>query len=476
MADTDSTRWQGFTHKELYQLLHEGAGPTASAEPSRRWSEIAATLTEVGEDLAAALDRARAGWTGPAAGQAFNRLSGLAGWAQLTGGNAAEMRTAVEAQAEHLARARAEMPVPEDAPAAAPDPAAAAPVQVIAAQHDLEPVETAATAGQQKAFEVMTAYQLSTDGTTTALATFDPPDRGLTGGEIHRHGRPGVAVTTPAVAVGHLPAPAMSTEPQDHRHGHGHGRGPHWDFGGGGTGGAAANETPAPARPGRGSYTGMALPGSSVFDSDDDEHRPGRRYTGAGRTGTGLGPSAGTGAYTGTGTGTYSGPGSGSTYSGPGGGGISGPAPGVGAGPGSPGGTGGAPGAGSPAAGGPGVRSTAPTSGSSIGAGFTGLHGGIDTPDMQSAAASQMAAAAGTPAAATPGAAAGTGMSGGQDRGMMRRGFDVIGSGQWFGDAPDQEVRGAAPTRRNYDAPDRVTEPVSIDGEEHNLPPTVIGD
>ena len=112
----------------------------------------------------------------------------------------------------------------------------------------------------------------------------------------------------------------------------------------------------------------------------------------------------------------------------------------------------------------------------------SGAGAGSAPVDFQSAAASQVAAAAGSPGAATPGAAAGAGFGGGgQDthRGMMRRfGADAIGSGQWFGDSPDNEVRGASPTRRRRDfsESDRVTESVSIDGEEHRLPPEVIGE
>ena len=59
---------------------------------------------------------------------------------------------------------------------------------------------------------------------------------------------------------------------------------------------------------------------------------------------------------------------------------------------------------------------------------------------------------------------------------MRRFGVDTIGSGQWFGDAPEPEAVGGSPTRRRRDRDERLTEQVSIDGEEHNLPPTVIGE
>jgi hypothetical protein len=187
-------------------------------------------------------------------------------------------------------------------------------------------------------------------------------------------------------------------------------------------------------------FTGVARPNESLFET---EHFGSIGGQGSGRTSTGTG-GPGTGAP-GTGSGT-GGPGTGS-------------------------GAGTVNGAGS-------HRGGVPTASPGIGAAGSGLGAGVHSPDLQSAVAGQMAAAAGTPAAATPGVAAGTGtgLSGGDTaRGPMRRfGMDTIGSGQWFGDAP--EAVGASPSRSRYSRDERVTEQVSIDGEEHNLPPTVIGD
>ncbi|MFL6145790.1 MAG: WXG100 family type VII secretion target [Labedaea sp.] len=455
----DKTRWRGFTHKELHKLLNDGAGPAASADPSRRWSELASTLTEVGDDLRAAIGRSGSGWSGRAAGAAYDRLSELVNWAQRTGGNATEMRTAVENQAEHLAKARAEMPVPDDAQAAPADPTAAPALQVLATQRDQEPVEAAASAGQQKAFEVMAAYQHNTDANTGAMATFTAPAQ-LTGlGDLHRHHDMGIHLTTPALAVG-IGLGGVPQE-QDHeiptrsqgQHGH-HGWSYQPTIGAGSPGGHESH------RPGPDPYSGSARQNQPTFTPGiwgvlgEDGYRRGRTSTGTG------GPLSSTGIGGGTigGSGTIGGVGATS-----GGGG----APGAGV----PGGTGSA----------PGTRGGVPVTGSNLGT-STGTAigaGGVQSPDLQSAAAGQLAAAHGTSAAATPGAAAGTsGLTGDHDRSMRRLGADAIGSGQWFGDGAEAEVRGAAPNRRRreFEQPDRVTEAVSIDGEEHNLPPTVIGD
>jgi len=73
-----------------------------------------------------------------------------------------------------------------------------------------------------------------------------------------------------------------------------------------------------------------------------------------------------------------------------------------------------------------------------------------------------------------PAAGAGAGT---QDKMAMRRfGMEAIGSSQWFGD-DDEPVVGQSP-RRRYDIREDadLTEAVSVMGEEHHLPPTVIGD
>jgi PPE family protein len=451
MADTapDATRWQGFTHKDLHRLLHEGAGPAASADPSRRWAEIAGTLSTVGQDLKQAIDRSGSAWSGRAAGAAYNSLGGLVDWAQQGATGATQMRQSVENQADYLAKARADMPTPEDAAPATPDPTGGAVQQVIAAQQDKEPVEASSSTGAQRAFEVMAAYQRNTNANTTGMAPFAAPGQLIGGPGVDHHKHGGVVLDT---LVGPITVGApLAPEPDDHdhhdHHDHQEQHGEHhhhdWDSTTGASfeGDVIRSRPPAPAP---GSYT-VAAPrgewflGATIGWGGEDYISYGRG-TGGGRTSV---PTGGMPTTTG-------GPTSGS----PGSSGIS---PG---GPGSGGGSTSGPGTGSAAGSGP------------------------HSADFQSAAAGQAAAAAGTPAAATPGAAAGTGSSGtasgsADPRALRRFGVDsTIGSGQWFGDAADYEVRGATPTRRRRDLtqPENITESVSVDGEEHQLPHNVIGE
>ncbi|MGQ0837352.1 PPE domain-containing protein [Actinokineospora sp.] len=205
---TEAKRWRGFTHKELYLMLHDGPGAQASADPSRRWAEVAATLTDVGQDLSTALESSGSTWVGRAAGAAYDRLVPLAAWAQASATRAGEMRLAVENQGDYIAQARADMPAPEDLPSAQPDPTMPAPVQVAGLQTDAEAVEARQSAGEQRAFEVMAAYELNTSTNLTALSTFDEPAELIRSDELHSSRGEGIAaVTTTAFAGGGAQAP-----------------------------------------------------------------------------------------------------------------------------------------------------------------------------------------------------------------------------------------------------------------------------
>lgn len=402
MTTGDTARWRGHTHEELYKLLHDGPGAAASADPSRRWAEVSATLTEIGQDLRKAIDLTGAGWSGRAAGAAYDRLSRTATWAEATGTSAAEMRKAVEDQAAHIAKARADMPAPEGVTPVAADPTVAPAVQVAGAQTDPEAGEAAAAAGEERAFEVMATYQENTEATLAALASFDKPAPLFESSDVHHNGSS--APTNTASHWGWRP-PQQHQQHRDHR--------PWWQ-----------QERPwhSPSTSGAGAVHTEASAASAAAS------RP-------------TAPAPAPGGFSGA-----------SVH------------PLVAATP--------------PKPTQRGNESRANVSQKTPSA-TTGL-GGLGTPtgDLQAQAAAAGQAAASTHGAGAPMApTAGAGAAGTQDKLAMRRfGMEAIGSSQWFGD-DDEPVVGQSP-RRRYDVREEadVTEAVSIMGEEHKLPPTVIGD
>ena len=300
-APADGTRWRGFAHKDLYLMLHDGPGAGASAEPSRRWGEVAATLTEIGQDLQKALDLTGSGWAGRAAGAAYNRLSTTVKWANATGAGAATMRTSIEDQGDHIAKARADMPRPEDVPAAQPDPTAAPAVQIIQAQTDAEPAETAAASAEERAVEVMTTYETNTNATTGALPAFEAPEKLLPDANMHQgqgRGLLGIATTVVSGLTG------GGQQHHDDRRAETHGN----QRGGGQTSGAAAMwDEPTgrrmPNAPAPGKIMGVATdpffaPGGGGYRGQD---RASSRGGTGGSGGGGGGGTPGPGAKSGTG-------------------------------------------------------------------------------------------------------------------------------------------------------------------------------
>jgi PPE family len=404
-------------------MLHDGPGAAASAEPSRRWEAISTALTEIGQDLSKALEQSGASWTGKAAGAAYDRLSVTAAWAGDTSAEAAGMRSSVETQAEHIARARADMPPPEDVPSTQPDPTLAPAVQVAKAQTDLEGAEAAASSAEEKAFEVMAAYELNTNTTTEGLATFNAPAAVDHHEEVHQGGANVGSQHTHAASAGLLDVGGKG--------GPGGGHGP----GGPGLGSSVGGEG---RRPFSGVFSGVL----NLFGSNDRSHKRsvGKPLAGGSSSGVGLGSGSGSGSGGGAG--------------GSGGGAEGRPAP---------------------------LGTSAPAAGPSTGAApkVGPSVGGMPASDFQAAAAGHAAAgqaAAVHQSSASPVAPAAGTTGGGQDRVALRRfGAEAIGSNQWFGD--DEAVVGDSPRRRrDFKETEHVTESVDILGQEHKLPPTVIGD
>ncbi|MGH3859827.1 PPE domain-containing protein [Actinokineospora sp.] len=385
-------RWRGFTHEELYRLLHEGPGAQASADPGRRWAELASTLSDVGQDLATALDSSGATWTGRAAGRAYERLAPLAAWATAAGESAAEMRTAVENQGDYVAKARADMPAPENVPQQQPDPTIAPAIQVVGAQTDPEPIEAARSSGEQRAFEVMAAYEEVTTANLTALSAFEQPAELLESGrERHSNRGQGIGLSAVVSTIASTVAAALPTvvdKPHKHQ--------PHLrDF--------AGNQ-------------GVVLSGATL------EAEPARRAITPGMS-SGVAPVE---AH-----------------------------PAIGAAP-------------SPA---PKARE--------------GRASGRATPLAAPAAPAVPAAIgdlAGTPVAPVAGAGAAAPVSSGgmapttADKPTLRRfGTEALGSSQWFAETESAPSRDVSGRRRDLGSVEQVTESVVVDGEDHHLPPNVIG-
>ncbi|GAB3548817.1 hypothetical protein J2S53_004053 [Actinopolyspora lacussalsi] len=245
-------RWQGYTHAELFELLHQGPGPSASGSSAHRWRELETAFREIDDGMAAALKAVAADWQGEAADSVRRGLLPLHEWADEVTLAAARMRQCSEHQAELVARARAEMPPPVRVTSEEPNAFTSTLVHLFGGQTDYELREQQQHAAEQRAFDVMRRYQAASETNTTSLASFETP--------------PQVVVDAPAGAPSG---------------GSGSGRGditiswtrPHSEGAVTGRGGAGGgNATPSSARPTGGSPGGGSPRSGSVNGAPTSTH------------------------------------------------------------------------------------------------------------------------------------------------------------------------------------------------------------
>jgi hypothetical protein len=163
-------RWQGYSHQELYDMLHSGPGAAASGGVADQWSELAGALTDIQQELNAGVRDSGATWTGSAGDAARGALGPLGEWAQQASTAADVMRISTELQGDLLSKARAAMPAPIPVPQ---QPGQIG--QLLAAQIDYEVTEMASQGAEQAAHQVMAQYEAATDDNTSTLGDFGEP-------------------------------------------------------------------------------------------------------------------------------------------------------------------------------------------------------------------------------------------------------------------------------------------------------------
>lgn len=163
-------RWQGYSHQELYDMLHSGPGAAASGGVADQWSELAGALTDIQQELNAGVRGSGATWVGTAGDAARGALGPLGEWAQQASTAADVMRISTELQGDLLGKARAAMPAPVPVPQ---QPGQIG--QLLSAQIDYEVAEMANQVAEQQAYLVMAQYEAATGDNTSTLGDFGEP-------------------------------------------------------------------------------------------------------------------------------------------------------------------------------------------------------------------------------------------------------------------------------------------------------------
>ncbi|MEU3647873.1 PPE domain-containing protein [Lentzea sp. NPDC034063] len=183
-------RWQGYSHKELYERIHAGPGASASFASMERWQGVSAALTEINDDLHSGIALSGAKWQGKAADLAQAGLNPIAAWADSARTGSDVMRYSAELQAGYVSKARADMPAPVNVTAEQPGALVSGITHLFGGQTDHEKQEAAQDAAERRAREVMSTYASSTTSNTSTLGQFtQPPQLQISGsGTVHGGG------------------------------------------------------------------------------------------------------------------------------------------------------------------------------------------------------------------------------------------------------------------------------------------------
>ncbi|WP_439661702.1 PPE domain-containing protein [Lentzea sp. HUAS TT2] len=183
-------RWQGYSHKELYERIHSGPGASASFASMERWQGVSAALSEINDDLHSGIALSGAKWSGKAADMAQAGLNPIAAWADSARTGSDVMRYSAELQAGYVSKARADMPAPVTVTAEQPGALVSGITHLFGGQTDHEKQEAAQDAAERRAREVMSTYASSTTANTSTLGQFSqPPQLQISGsGTVHGGG------------------------------------------------------------------------------------------------------------------------------------------------------------------------------------------------------------------------------------------------------------------------------------------------
>jgi hypothetical protein len=163
-------RWQGYTHQQLYDMLHSGPGSGAAGAVADRWSGMAGALADIQQEITSGVANSGATWDGTAGDTARGALGPLGDWAQQAATAADVMRISTELQGDLLAKARADMPVPVPVPQ---QPGQIG--QVVTAQIDYEVIELSSEVAAEQAHQVMAQYEAATIDNVSTLGDFGEP-------------------------------------------------------------------------------------------------------------------------------------------------------------------------------------------------------------------------------------------------------------------------------------------------------------
>ncbi|GAA2659989.1 MULTISPECIES: hypothetical protein [Actinosynnema] len=106
--------WENYSHRQLFDMLHEHADLSATYEGAIRWRDHGEAIEFLSGQFNRLLTSLAHSWTGKSADNALELLGQNAAWLADLAHTAADMGTTVSTAADQLAAAQRAMPVPRD--------------------------------------------------------------------------------------------------------------------------------------------------------------------------------------------------------------------------------------------------------------------------------------------------------------------------------------------------------------------------
>ncbi|MFB9908266.1 PPE domain-containing protein [Allokutzneria oryzae] len=166
--------WMSIPHKQLYEKLHGGNGPSGH-EPVMLFSnEFAWVLARAYQDLGDALEKMGAVWEGDASDRASGKIGSLKTWAGYAGHGTNRRTESIANQMTAFVNARNSMPEPKEVPSLEELGNSNMFADLFMLKEDQEKAEAAADEAHREAARVMQAYA---DAVNHSVPDYEDPPR-----------------------------------------------------------------------------------------------------------------------------------------------------------------------------------------------------------------------------------------------------------------------------------------------------------
>jgi hypothetical protein len=183
LALTTEQNWASWSHRDLYEAVHQNNDPGKSGELGWHWEQFGSWMTESATTIDKELTATESGWTGTSADAARAAIRALAQWVTDTAHDATELGAKVQEQSRIMESARAAMPEPVEFDWDAASGTLSGPgiASFTASAADVQAANEKARAAHEQAVRVMTDMEGQSRAVDATTPNFTAPFNPTTG-------------------------------------------------------------------------------------------------------------------------------------------------------------------------------------------------------------------------------------------------------------------------------------------------------